>query len=424
MSLMHLAFILIAAAGACYFLLSLRRFDFFAVAFFSGCVYFLPGFFGYTAMPVGIAAFASVELEDQTYLVMLSVLLAIWAGAFVFDHVAHGDGPSWDLGGADVAALCAVMLAILGYGLTIVTSGEALLDDDKIAMMESLNRWYVLGATAAPLGAVLAYASKRWVLFLLALGLLLFDMYIGFRIAFAIALIAIFTVHLSRSGPQRMALQNWRLGCIGLACVAFFFVYKQLYIAVKLGLWDVVLDRLQDSELYASALMMSEPFNTQAILNEVVAQDFRVGMGHLKDVALQFVLFSAELGSAPVSFNDLFQATLFPADLDYGMANNMWAEMLSSGGWPLLGAFLLCFIALLTVGSSLIRSRDLSLVAGTAVAFSYWAFYIHRNDLLNQINLEKRVVLIWFLCALLSLSLRSVHVRWRGDQPSPSLLSR
>ena len=195
-----------------------------------------------------------------------------------------------------------------------------------------------------------------------------------------------------------------------MAFVVLLFVYKQIYISVKLGIWDVILDRLTDSELYASAILMSEPFNTQSILNEVIVQDFRAGMEHFRDVLLQFVLFSADLSGAPLSFNDLFQSALFPSDLDYGMANNIWAEMISSGGWLLLSLFLGVFVVILMLGSYWIRTRDATFAGGTAVVFSYWAFYIHRNDLLNQVNLEKRAIMIWFACVVLSECLITVQV--------------
>ncbi len=396
------SFIAIAVLGCAYFLLCLRQFDFFSVGFFSACVYFLPGFFGYTVAPVGVGMAVPVDLEEQTYLVMVGVLSAIWAGACLFDHTGRRHAGVWSLHGSTAAAFCATLLAVIGYALIWATAGEALLSDDKLAMMESLNRWHVLGATAAPLGATLAFAGRRWLLLTACMALLLFDMYIGFRVSFGIALIAIFTLHLAHYGPHRFAVQNWRLGCLGVASVVLLFVYKQIYVAVKLGLWDEVLDRLTDSELYASAILMSEPFNTQAILNEVIAQDFHVGMAHFQDVLLQFLLFSPELGRAPVSFNDLFQSTLFASDLDYGMANNIWAEMISSGGWLLLGLFLGVFVLMLMLGSCWIRSRDATLAAGAAVMFSYWAFYIHRNDVLYQVNLEKRTILVWIACLILS----------------------
>ena len=399
---MQVLFILMALLGCTYFLLCLRQFDFFSVAFFSACVYFLPGFFGYTVAPVGVGMTMPVDLERQTYLVMVGVLVAIWAGAFLFDSTGRSHVVEWDLSGTAAAALCATLLAVIGYALIWATAGAALFDDDKIAMMESLNRWHVLGATAAPLGAVLAFASRRWWLLTICMALLVFDMYIGFRVSFGIALIAIFTLHLSRCGRQRLVMQNWQAGCLGMAFVLFLFVYKQIYITVKLGLWDVILDRLMDTELYASAILMSEPFNTQAILNEVIAQDFRVGMEHFQDVLLQFLLFSPELGRAPVSFNDFFQSTLFPSDLDYGMANNIWAEMISSGGWLLLGFFVGVFVLVLMLGSYWVRSHDATIAAGVTVVFSYWAFYIHRNDLLYQVNLEKRTILVWIACLVLS----------------------
>ena len=402
MWLMHDVFVVVAISGCAYFLFCLRQFDFLSVAFFSACVYFLPGFFGYTVAPVSAGLAVPVDLENQTYVVMLGVLMAIWAGAILFDLAGKGDVRGWSLERSRAAALCTTLLAVIGFVLIWATAGEALFDDDKIVMMESLNRWHVLGATSAPLGAVLAFASRRWLLLTVCMALLMFDMYIGFRVSFGIALIATFTLHLSRYGRQRLAVQNWRIGCLGIVFVLILFVYKQVYVAVKLGLWDVILDRLTDTDLYASAILMSEPFNTQAILNEVIAQDFHVGMEHFQDVLFQFLLFSPELGGTSRSFNDFFQATLFSSELEYSMANNIWAEMISSGGWVLLGLFLGIFVLLLMLGSHWVRSSDANLAAGIAVVFSYWAFYIHRNDLLYQINLEKRTILVWIACLVSS----------------------
>ncbi len=98
------------------------------------------------------------------------------------------------------------------------------------------------------------------------------------------------------------------------------------------------------------------------------------------------------------------------------MANNIWAEMLSSGGWPLLGLFITIFVVMLMLGSYVIRSRDPILAAGAAVTFSYWAFYIHRNDLLYQVNLEKRTLLVWAACVVLSQIFRAAHFRGGAQQ--------
>jgi hypothetical protein len=45
---------------------------------------------------------------------------------------------------------------------------------------------------------------------------------------------------------------------------------------------------------------------------------------------------------------------------------------------------------------------------GVALFFSYWAFYIHRNDIGFQITLEKRVLLVWLFCLLVSTFLLTI----------------
>ena len=46
--MMHLAFLVLALGGLSYFLLARRTFNFYSLAYISACIYFLPGFFGYT----------------------------------------------------------------------------------------------------------------------------------------------------------------------------------------------------------------------------------------------------------------------------------------------------------------------------------------------------------------------------------------
>jgi hypothetical protein len=399
MEIMQLIFIVVVTTGLLYFLLRKRKFDFYSIAFLSACVYFLPGFVGYTLMPTKTSMEIPVDLENETYMVMIAVLVLILCGGVVFDFCRTREAISLRLKGTDRSAMWAVGIALMGYILLLGTAGEIILFDDKSTMMmEAVNRWYVVGSTAAPLGAVLSFVFRKRFLLGVSMALLLFDVYIGFRTSFAVAMIAIFVLWLGRHGTHRFAIRNWKIGFAGLIVAFFLFLYKQLFVVVKLGMWDFIVDRVQDPDLYITAIGMSEPFTTQVILNEVIVQRFEVGISHLKESLYQFALFSPELGVKPISFNDLFQPTLFATDMEYGMANNIWAEMWSSGGWPLLLAFIAAFVLILGIGSYLTRASDPTFAAGAAVCFSYWAFYIHRNDLAYQINLEKRVILVWAIC--------------------------
>jgi hypothetical protein len=398
MPVMQSVFIAIATIGLVYFLFQKRRFDFYSIAFLSACVYFLPGFLGYTLMPTKTSMEVPVDLESETYMVIIAVLVFILCGGVLFDSCPEKEALSLRFKGSDNSAMWAVSIALIGYVLLLGTAGEIILFDDKSMMMDVLNRWHIVGATAAPIAAVLSFTLRKRFLFFFSICLLAFDVYIGFRTSFAVAMIAIFTLWLGRHERHRFAIRNWKVGVVGLFVVFFLFLYKQLFAVVKLGMWDFIVERVQDPDLYMAAIGMSEPFTTQVILNEIIVQRFEVGISHLKESLYQFALFSPEFGVKPVSFNDLFQPTLFPTDMEYGMANNIWAEMWSSGGWPLLLVFLAMFVLILGIGSYLTRALDPTFVAGAAVCFSYWAFYIHRNDLAYQINLEKRVILVWAIC--------------------------
>ena len=96
------------------------------------------------------------------------------------------------------------------------------------------------------------------------------------------------------------------------------------------------------------------------------------------------------------NFNDLFQNALY-RDHHAGMACNIWAEMIAVAGWPLFLSFLFLFVLSLGFGERLIKVQNLGTRGAWALCLSYWVFYIHRNELTYQLNLEKRVLMIWLL---------------------------
>ena len=235
----------------------------------------------------------------------------------------------------------------------------------------------------------------------------LFDIFIGFRIGAAITSIGIFTLWLSRRGRTRILPGCWKQIVLGAIFVAVLFLYKQLIFAVKIGDIDLLKSILSDSNTYILMITNSEPFVTQNILNEITTQSYHVGMEHLSTLVYQFILFSPELGLNVISFDDLYQSALFP-EVDYGMANNIWAEMWSSGGWLLLLFAIFVFIIVLKLFSRLMTSRNTTLRSLIAVMASYWAFYIHRNDVNYQIVLEKRVLLVMVAAIALAYLIRQV----------------
>ncbi|NEO32409.1 MAG: hypothetical protein F6K36_18645 [Symploca sp. SIO3C6] len=398
---MQVTFIILVVVGILYFLFSKRFFDLFSIAFFSACVYFLPGFWGYVLIPESSVK-TPVPLVAKAYLVMIAVLFAILIGGIYFDKTIKTEQIKLKIRGSHLASSVATLIALLGFILTMLTVGSVVFSANKNELLAELNRWFILWEIGASLGAVLSFAQSRWILLFICISLLFFEMYIGFRSGFVTTIIAIFTIGLSDQGRQRVAIKNWRICSVGLATILFIFVYKFLYQVIKLGEWGIVAERLQNPRFYFLTITESEPFTTQCILNEVLRTNFTTGMNHLLGVIHHFIIFSPELGFQITSFNDMFQPELFP-EVKSGMANNIWAEMWSSGGWILLLFFIVMFVVVLFLGSYyLLCVRDVALKGCIVLMSSYWAFYIHRNDLLYQINLEKRVLVIWLLCIIIS----------------------
>jgi hypothetical protein len=395
---MQTLFFATAISGAAYFLLSHRRVDLFSLAFASSCVYFLPGFLG--AVPYGGAGDATVPLESETYLVMVAIMGAIAVGAWMFEpHGAHAARRARDV--ADpVASQIALIASIIGLVLTLRSDEGDLFSADKVEVLSAVSRWFYIYAVSASLAVVLAYLHRQWWTLLAGAGLLLFSVFVGFRSHFAMTVIAVFLVHFQAQGPQRFLARNQVAAVLALTAAMFFFSYKFVYRMVKLGEYDVVAERFVDPQFHLQAIVDSEPFATQMILNEILRSRFETeGAYIVEGLAAQSILFSERFGLEAVAFNDLFQPVLFP-DIDWGMAGNIWAQMLAAGGWPLLLGFLALFVLSLRTGSRWLETAGLSTRALIALGGSYWAFYIHRNDIGYQVILEKRVLLSWLIIVL------------------------
>ncbi|WP_139223984.1 hypothetical protein [Lentibacillus halodurans] len=387
-------------------LLAKRSFDFFSVAYISACIYFLPGFFDYTLTPrtYNTSLRYQVDIHNEVYLIMIILLSTIWIGAFFFDRSLRNKARNriYKIEGSQYSAVIATVIAVLGFFLTLSTTGGALFSPDKHAMMEEINRFYKVWYVGASVGSVLSFTQKKWKLFVICIFLIGFDVFIGQRESLATVMISIITITLFSKGKVRLLLKHWKVSLIGLFCGTFVFVYKYLYKAIKRFDLEYVMDSLTSWDFYVRTISESEPFTTQHILNEVVRQDFTVEMSHLADVIYQFIIFSSQLGAETTTFNDLFQPALFP-DARAGMAHNFWAQMWSSGGWLLLITSLLIFILIISIGSYFIYIADPTLKAGLTLFMAYLSFYIHRTDLMWFTTVSKRVILLFLFCLLVSI---------------------
>jgi len=418
---MHALLIVIFFAGAAYFAGKRRRLDTFTVAFFAAALYFLPGFVGYTLSPVTPSSPVKLPMAmvTEATAIMSMVLAAIFVGGAIWDAfgVRSRTFRSWRLEDASLAGAIALLIGLLGVVLTWVESGGAAFDPDKRVVIGVVGRGHLVWEMGAILAAAFAMThGQRWVL-IGAFALLLLDMYIGFRFAFACAFIACAWLRTDDGRPVRLRDLSPRAVLLVVVGGLTIISYQNLKEPIRAGEWSEVGARLSDPLWYFKGIMTSEPFTTQTVLNEVVRKDFRTGTDHLMSASQHLILFAPALGAEAPRFNDQYQPALFPA-VDHGLANNIWAQFWSAGSWPLLLAFVLIYVVVLAIGAHLMRTTDAALRALWAVFFAFWCFYIHRNELLTQVGFQKQVLLTWAACTVAAIMLSAVIRQVRNGRRS------
>jgi hypothetical protein len=400
---MQVLFIVVAIVGTLFFIKRKAGFDYFTLAFFSCLIYFMPGFVGY----VGITGLVSVSaIVPEAYGIMVFVMASIILFAWGTGFVRKKKLPRTILVEDPLFIKALFFLALFGLIMTIVTSGSALFSPNKHFVMANLDRWHTLFYSAATVGLPAAFMAKKYAYLAGFFALLLFDLYVGFRSSFAIAVISVLVVYFSAHGWRDLKKLKPKIVLPAVLAVVVLFGYKQIYIFIKYGYWSLIWNRVTDPHFFTAIFMRSEPFATQAILNSVVKSNFHVGFSYIYDVIYGFVPFAPALGANVASWHDVMQPALFPARIG-GMAANIWAEMWSIGGWPLLIIFVLIFNLVLLLGNRTLRSDNYVIKAGLAPAFCYWAFYIHRNEVLYMAQLEKRMLVMFAVGVLFTVLVRA-----------------
>ena len=390
---MKVVFLICSIVGFVYFFFKKRKFDFFTMAYISANVYFLPGFFGYV---VYYPAETKVELLPEVYLVMTCVLTSILMTSIIYDLVGRKQVKQIKFKNSELNLRMLLIISIASFVLMFITMGNQLFVTDKVILMSNLNRFYLVWSVSTSLLIITAFIERKIKIVCFGFIFLAFDIYLGFRSNFAITVISIFTIYMNQKKFHRLIIGNFRLFVLGGIAAVFFFVYKQIHAVIKLGRWDIVTERLVDLNFYFNSIIHSEPFVIQSTLNEVINQNFTVSPSYLMNILYLFIFFAPQLGANIKDFNDYFQPTLFP-NVDFGMASNIWAEMYSINGWSTLILFIIFFNIVIFLANKFLLIENSSIKSVVTLIMIYWVFYIHRNSILYEINLSKRILFIWII---------------------------
>ena len=382
----------VAFCGLAYFLFMPRVFDWFSVAYVSACAYMLPVFVGYSRGAGGESL-----MHFEASLACLFVFVGILCGAVVLDtnyrRRDHEYVPSrWaeDLGLALTVLQCAGMIN------TFFISGDALWSTHKQEMFGSMTLWWLFWKTGIVAAFTFTYSNRMHRLTAINTISLLFLWYLGTRSPLTLSMFSVIVISISRRGPKPI-IGNWKLGAASFCFAFIVLIYKQVYIFVKAGQWDNVAETLSSESVVSETLLTSEAMSQTHLLNVVISEEYRLPFGlHFWDNMVQSI-YAGGAKSVDPSFGQNIANDLFP-NLNYGLASNIWAEMFSTGGWPLFLAFLVIYVGVLGWTSSKVRSRAELPVNLICAWMPYWAFYIHRSDTYRLLSHFKQYAALLVIC--------------------------
>lgn len=408
---MQIVFVVIAISGLCYYLLGKRQFDFFSLGFLSSCVYFLPGFYGFVQRPVGdYQEPIPTDLHDDMYIVMSIILGTVFLAGWVFSSTSTASPPKlerwFDLLPGHPIMVVALIISFVAWFMCLLDLGWYFSILDKAELLGKLTRWKDLMAMGGTIAFVLAVLIRSRMGFILSIIILVFEMAFNTRTTAALAIIAVLMAVLATKPPSRILVTQWKTVLLSAVAVTCFFAWQQLFPLFQQGNWSGLQEAALSPESYVKSVENSEPFITQAILNEVIISGYTIPPEHFFTPLCAFVPFYNEIFGELLSFNDRFSPDLFPGMIVYGIANNPWAEAISGGSWFLLMVFLLGYVSALWIGSRCVRSTNATFASVSSIFFAYLAFYLHRNDLLFQIVLQKRILIVFAFCAVIAFFLK------------------
>lgn len=434
---MQIAFICLWILGWFFFLKHRAQMPVAFVAYLGCSYYFYPGLLGYCHVPLqktyGLITGVNttpVELIDETYFVMFGCMFTVICAGMAclffrrkIDSVWTKPRTRYLDSGLFLSALAGSN--ILGLGLMLYFSGADIFFKEKLDIMEQINnRGYVIWATSSGMGFTLAYYSwnKKWIAWFG--GMLLMDLFIGFRYTTVFAGLAILCLMLERGKVTAKVF----VGAALFFC--FLLTFKNVNAIIKLQRWDLLQERVLSVDFYLESLVHSEPMMTQAVLNQALQDGARYDPVPARYYLIQTMPFTRELLKADYSAGRNFSGeALFPG-LEYGVASNPWAEIIVSYGVGAFLMFLLLFGAAIVFGEALYQRAPggvWKVMIGLNVALFF--FYIHRNVLLYQYNMHRQYAysfaLVFVVYAVMALAkhgaiwVRPVNPRGTDEKEFP-----
>ena len=365
-------------------------FDFLSLMFFSTLFYFIPFLGGFVTIKEGdVVKF--IDISNETYNIVIMLFLFILAGTFLYDKYIKNDKKT-KIVNTEIdkrfAKFCLLLFCIISI-LFYIIQGRFMIGKVR-DLSDMVGMYKVWSNMILILGGVSIISKNKIGVFISILGAI-FDLYLGDRTMFVILVISLITYILIEK-CNKSIINYKKILVIILLIVSPLILYKKVIGPIQRGDIDELISRITSIETYTNSIVSIEPFTTQCVLNEVVSKNYKVKENTLTSIKNLIPLTEKYKCR---TFNEQMQSDLFK-NVNYGMGSNIWAEIYSNTS--ILGVYImiLLYVFIGVIGTILFEKTEKnSLRIILLISFSLFIFYIHRNSIVYQINLNLRVIYLY-----------------------------
>jgi hypothetical protein len=349
-----------------------------------------------------------VSMQATTVAFLLMLGYAAWALALRTRRYVDIDRLRSNRNLNDIAV--GSMAVALAAAALLFYRASAFLDYSKVDLMAVISYELKVFEAATSLFFISALLIRRRIYYLLAFGLCVFSVWLGFR--FLIVQLAVIYILINPVRGTRNVIASLIIGLVFLAAGVFskLFYYRIPDAADVQSILDSI---LIGTNIYENiSIANSESTGISAIFNEMMIHKVSVNYSYFSDALASLIPGAKILGiEVSRSFADIFRASL-PLYGIGSFSGSMYA--LGYGLFGLFGIAMFFALHLITIASirtAMAKSRSVLVSIGLLYSMALISNYTHRSDLIFNLSLIKTAVFVLLLVFAYLLAIQTLRSR-------------
>lgn len=418
---MNLVYLLFSILTIFYIIFSKRNLDFITVFIFSLVIYSFPMYFGETLINNEFYPINSLSILSNIVFLFGALIGIIFIDKLhiIQKKTIYNYDNNNTMFIISLITLLLMLYSMSHYG-NILGAGSF----NKVELLSDNNRIIEYFKYFALFNFIYAFTNNgKYVGIIRGMSLVSigYTFILGHRSFLIIGLISIIFNYLIKNNAFKnvweLILHNKTIIIICIIILAATFIVKNITAALFSGQFDLVLDRLSDTNYYFKSFFQSEPNSIVSNINNIVNSNLKYSL--ISYILYPFLCIIPVFGNYLinnlnlVSFEYLLNYNFnLRFSQGYGVGSTIIGEAYATGSFLLV--FIIGFVLVLLIGylnkkiyvikSPLLKTYILCILP-------YFSFYFYRNSLPFLTNICKSYLIITLFCLFINLFVKNKKIK-------------